>query len=249
MLSEQERVRYHRQILLDGIGEAGQERLKRAKVLVAGIGGLGTAASCYLACAGVGHLRLIDCDEVSFSDLNRQTLYSAGDVGRTKVEVAWERLKSLNPEIEIDAVNETISDGNAADLAARYDLIVDGVDSLHVRYHLNKAAIKNMIPLFHGAVYGFDGRATTVLPGETPCIRCIYTETFPSDELPVIGTTPAIIGCIQATEVIKYITGIGNLLTGRFIIYDGLSSKFREVAIERDPKCGDCGAIAGRVKG
>jgi len=249
MLSEQERDRYHRQILLDDIGEDGQDRLKEAKVLVAGIGGLGTAASCYLACAGVGHLRLVDCDKISLSDLNRQALYSTGDVGRLKVDVAKERLASINPHVEINVVSERITDRNAIDISTSYDLIVDGLDSLSARYLLNMAAIKNDVPLFHGAVYGFDGRVTTVIPGQTPCLKCIYEDALSAAELPVVGTTPAVIGCIQAAEVIKYITGSGELLTGRLVIYDGLSSRFREVAIERDPKCGECGALTGRVKG
>jgi adenylyltransferase/sulfurtransferase len=249
MLGERERDRYHRQILLDEIGEAGQERLKRAKVLVAGVGGLGSAASCYLACAGVGHLRIVDCDKVSLSDLNRQVLYSTADIGRTKVEVAKGRLQSLNPEIQVEAVDQKVTDKNTVELSGSYDLIVDGMDSLSARYMLNKAAIKNSIPLFHGAVYGFEGRVTTVIPGETPCLRCIYDETLPVTEMPVVGATPAVIGCIQATEVMKYIVDKGNLLTGRLLIYDGLSSRFREVTIERNPDCVDCSSIARHERG
>ena len=246
MLSEHERERYHRQILLNEVGEAGQERLKQAKVLIAGVGGLGTTVSCYLTCAGIGHLLIVDYDRVSLSDLNRQALYSTADVGQAKVEVARERLQSLNPEVQIEAVEQEVTDKNVVDLSGSCDLIVDGTDSLSTRHMLNRAAIKKSIPLVHGAVYGFEGRVTTVIPGESPCLRCIYDEALSAAELPVIGTSPAVIGCLQAAEVIKYILDEGDLLIGRLIIYDGLSSIFREVTIERNPECVVCSSVAGR---
>ena len=246
MLNEQEKARYHRQILLDEIGEEGQKKLKRAKVLVAGVGGLGCATSVYLASAGVGWMQIVDCDRVSLSDLNRQVLYSNKDIGKAKVDLAKARLESLNPEVHIEAVDEKISEGGVFKLAAGCDLIVDGMDNLPARYLLNRAAICCNIPLFHGAVHGFEGKVTTVIPGRTPCLNCLYRDTVPATEIPVIGTTPAVIGCIQANEVVKYIVGAGELLTNRILIYDGLSSRFREVSVARDTDCSECSKLFKR---
>lgn len=240
MLSERERERYSRQMLLAEVGEEGQARLKSARVAVAGVGGLGSAAAIFLTAAGVGYLRIIDHDKVSISDLNRQVLYTNKDLGRSKVDAARERLTSLNPEVNIEAIGDDITSGSVTKLVAGCDLIVDGMDSLPARYVLNHASVQLGIPLFHGAVYGFEGRAMTVIPGKTPCLKCIYRDTMPVDKTPVIGTTPAVIGCIQATEAVKYVVGAGDLLLNRLLIYDGLGLSFREVAVERDPDCEEC---------
>lgn len=240
MLSKQEAARYDRQIMLAEIGKAGQERLKQARVIIAGAGGLGSVMSIYLASAGVGRIRIIDCDKVALSDLNRQILYSDGDIGKRKVNLAKERLEALNPTIQVEAIGEAINENNIFELVADYNLIVDGMDNLPARYLLNRVAIRRNIPLFHGAVYGFEGQATTIIPGKTPCLRCLYHETIPVSKTAVLGTTPAVIGCIQATEVVKYVVGIGELLTNRLLIYDGLSSRFREVGVKKDPECDEC---------
>ncbi len=240
ILSEQEAARYDRQIMLAEVGKAGQERLKQARVIIAGAGGLGSASSIYLASAGVGRIRIIDCDKVAISDLNRQILYSDGDIGKRKVNLAKERLEALNPTIQVEAVGEAITENNVFELVADYNLIVDGMDNLPARYLLNRAALRRNIPLFHGAVYGFEGQATTIIPGKTLCLRCLYRETVPVSKTAVLGTTPAVIGCIQATEVVKYVVGIGELLTNRLLIYDGLSSRFREVGVKKDPECDEC---------
>jgi adenylyltransferase/sulfurtransferase len=240
MLSERERERYSRQMLLAEVGEEGQARLKSARVAVAGVGGLGSAISMYLAAAGVGSIRIIDHDKVSLSDLNRQVLYTSEDVGRSKVDTAKERLTALNPEVNIEVVSDEVTSDSVIKLVAECDLIVDGMDNLPTRYILNHASVQLGIPLFHGAIYGFEGRATTVIPGRTPCLRCIYRDTMPVDKTPVIGTTPAVIGCIQATEAVKYVVGAGDLLLNRLLIYDGLGLSFREVAVERDPDCEEC---------
>ena len=240
MLSERERERYSSQMLLAEVGEEGQARLKSARVAVAGVGGLGSAAAIFLTAAGVGYLRIIDHDKVSISDLNRQVLYTNKDLGRSKVDAARERLTSLNPEVNIEAIGDDITSGSVTKLVAGCDLIVDGMDSLPARYVLNHASVQLGIPLFHGAVYGFEGRAMTVIPGKTPCLKCIYRDTMPVDKTPVIGTTPAVIGCIQATEAVKYVVGAGDLLLNRLLIYDGLGLSFREVAVERDPDCEEC---------
>jgi len=240
MLSPREMERYGRQMLLSEIGEDGQERLKRARVAVAGIGGLGSVISLYLTAAGVGSIRIIDHDKVSLSDLNRQVLYASGDAGCSKVDVAKKRLTALNPEVKVEAVGGEITPGNIMELVSGCDLIVDGLDGLAARYVINHASVRLGIPLVHGAVYGFEGRVMTVIPGRTPCLRCLYSDTVPADEIPVLGTTPAVIGCIQATEVIKYIIGSGDLLLNRLLIYDGLGSRFREVVVERDVACEEC---------
>jgi adenylyltransferase/sulfurtransferase len=169
------------------------------------------------------------------------------DIGRRKVASATEKLKKLNPEVEIEAIEETITEANVSQLMAGFDLIVDAMDNLPTRYLLNKAALEKDIPFFHGAVYGFEGRAMTIIPGKTACLECVYHgATTPGGKFPVIGVAPAIIGCIQATEVIKYIAGIGELLTNRLLIYDGLNLRFTELKVKKDPNCEHCGHLGGK---
>ncbi len=243
MLTTDELERYDRQIMIRGLGEEGQEKLKRAKVIIAGGGGLGSPSSIYLAAAGVGMIRIIDHDKVELSNLNRQVLHWDKDIGRSKVDSAAEKLRQLNQGVKIEAIEEIITEDNVHQLVAGFDLIVDAMDNLPTRYLLNKAAIDKNIPFFHGAVYGFEGRAMTIIPGKTACLRCVYRGSPPVEKFPVIGVTPAVIGCIQATEVIKYIVGIGELLTNRLLIYDGLNLKFTELMVRRDPNCEHCGHL------
>ena len=246
MLTKHDLERYDRQITIKGIGEEGQERLKRAKVVIAGGGGLGSPAAIYLAAAGVGMIRLVDSDRVELSNLNRQVLHWDKDIGRSKVASAAEKLKKLNQRVEIEAIDEVITETNVSQLVDGFDLIVDAMDNLPTRYLLNKAAVDKNIPFFHGAVYGFEGRAMTIIPGKTACLRCIYRGVIPEEKFPVIGVTPAVIGCIQATEVIKYIVGAGKLLTDRLLIYDGLNMKFTEFRVKKDPNCEHCSHLAGK---
>ena len=241
MLTTEERERYDRQIMIRGFGENGQEKLKRAKVIVAGSGGLGSPISIYLAAAGVGTIRIVDHDRVELSNLNRQVLHWDKDIGRSKVDSAAEKLSQLNQSVKIEAVEEMINEANISRLVAGFDLIVDAMDNLPTRYLLNKAAIDNSIPFIHGAVYGLEGRAMTIIPGKTACLRCVYRGLILQEKFPVIGVTPAVIGCIQVTEVIKYITGIGKLLTNRLLVYDGLNMAFTELIVKRDPNCEHCG--------
>jgi len=244
MLTTNERERYDRQIIIQGFDQEGQEKLKRAKVVIAGGGGLGSPSSIYLAAAGVGKIRIVDHGSVELSNLNRQVLYWDEDIGKKKVASAIDKLKRLNPEIEIEAIDETITEANVSRLVAGFDLVVDAMDNLPTRYLLNKAAVDRNIPFFHGAVYGFEGRAMTIIPGKTACLECVYHgATIPQGKFPVIGVAPAIIGCIQATEVIKYIVGIGELLTDRLLIYDGLNLKFTELKVKKDPNCKHCGHL------
>jgi molybdopterin/thiamine biosynthesis adenylyltransferase len=241
MLNEYEQTRYDRQIIMRGFGEEGQEKLKNARVVVAGGGGLGSPSSIYLAAAGVGTIRIIDHDKVELSNLNRQILHWDKDIGRKKVDSAAEKLGQLNKRIKIEAIEATIDEKNVSELVEGFDVIVDAMDNLEARYLLNKAAINNRVPFIHGAVYGLEGRAMTVIPGETACLRCIYRGLLPKEKFPVLGVTPAVIGCIQATEAIKYIVGIGKLITDRLLVYDGLNMKFTEFTVKRDPECEHCG--------
>ena len=238
MLSKRELARYKRQILIPEWTQSGQENLKKARILVAGAGGLGSAILTYLAVAGVGKIRVIDGDIVELSNLNRQVLHSDKDIGRSKVDSAKEKLEALNPDISVEAIKEIITKDNVFELVGDYP-IVDAMDNLPTRLLLNRVAVKKNLPLFHGAVYGFEGRATTVIPGKTACLRCLYQGVIPG-KTPVVGVTPAVIGCIQATEVIKYILGIGELLADRLLIYDGLSMRFSEVKLKKDPNCSEC---------
>ncbi len=242
MLTVKDLQRYDRQIRIQGFGKEGQEKLKKAKVFLAGAGGLGSPIAIYLAVAGIGTLRIADNDTVDLSNLNRQVLYREEDIGQSKAASAAEILGKLNSGVNIETISETITEANVLKLVGDSDLIADAMDNLPTRYLLNRAAIEKGIPFVHGAVYGFEGRAMTVLPGKTACLYCLYHgATVPKEKFPVIGVTPAVIGCIQATEVIKYITGLGELLTGRLLNYDALSMKFTEFKINRDPACEHCG--------
>ncbi len=243
MLTKDELERYDRQIMIQGIGEEGQEKLKRAKVFIAGVGGLGSPLAIYLAAAGVGKMRIVDHDKVELSNLNRQILHGDTDIGREKVESSVEKLKKLNKWVEIDAITETITRDNVSQLVGDCDLIVDAMDNLPTRYLLNKAAIDHKKPFFHGAVYGFEGRAMTIMPGKSACLWCVYRGRVTRGKFPVIGVAPAVTGCIQATEVIKYITGIGELLTNRVLVYDGLNLEFSQFTVKRDPDCEHCGHL------
>ena len=244
MLTEKEKQRYDRQIMIYGFGEAGQEKLKKAKVFIAGAGGLGSPVATYLAAAGIGTLRIADHDTVELSNLNRQVLHWEENIGNEKAASAAEKLRKLNPEITIETIPETITEANASRLVGDADLIVDAMDNLPTRYLLNKTAIEKGIPFFHGAVYGFEGRAMTVIPGKTACLNCLYHGAeVPREKFPVIGVTPAVIGCLQATEVIKYIVGLGELMTDRLLVYDALKMTFIELNVKKDPNCKHCGNL------
>lgn len=237
MLTEMEANRYSRQIPLLGID--GQERLKGSGVLIAGAGGLGSASSLYLAAAGVGHIRIADSDSVDLSNLNRQILHRIPGV--RKAVSAEETLRSLNPAIEAEGVEICISADSIDELLDGIDLIIDAMDSFEGRYILNSAALEHDLPLVHGAVSGFDGQVTTVIPGRTACLRCIFPRPPPRDAPPVIGATCGIIGSIQAMEAIKVLTGSGEPLANRLLIWDGRCSQMDEIPIGRNERCPDCG--------
>jgi len=243
VLTTTERDRYQRQIMMDGFGEVGQEKLKQAKVFIAGAGGLGSPVAIYLAVAGVGQIRIVDRDVVELSNLNRQILHWDKDVDRGKAESAGEKLRQMNSDIKIETIAENITEDNIQELIGDCQLIVDAMDNFPTRYLLNKAALSRNMPFFHGSVHGLDGMATTIIPGETACLRCIFPEPPPVATFPVIGVTPGIIGCIQATEVIKHIVGIGELLKNRLLVWDGTITHFGELIVKKDPQCRDCGSL------
>lgn len=243
MITEREKERYDRQIRIEEIGTKGQEKLKKSRILISGAGGLGSSISIYLAVAGVGYLRMVDQDEVSLSNLNRQMLYGNKDIGRKKAEAAKEKVESLNPHIHVEAIVGTITDDTVLGLVDDCDIIIDAMDNFPTRYLLNDAALEKNIPFIHGGVYGLEGALSTIIPGETACLRCIFPASPPTATPPVLGATPGTIGCLQAMEAIKYIVGIGKLLTNRLLIFDGLSMKFREIMLRRDPQCPSCASI------
>jgi molybdopterin/thiamine biosynthesis adenylyltransferase len=222
MFSERELERYKRQMLL--FGEEGQERLKKAHIFIAGAGGLGSPISIYLAVAGVGTITIVDMDVVDQTNLNRQILHFDRDVGKKKTASAEEKLLALNPDITVNAIDVKIEESNAANLIGKADGIVDAMDNYPTRYLLNDIAIAKEIPLFHGGIRGFYGQATTIIPGTTPCLKCIFPKAPPKEVFPVVGVTPGIIGTIQANEVVKYLLGSGELLTGRLFIWDGMQA-------------------------
>ena len=232
------RERYDRQIPL--LGADGQERVRDASVFIAGAGGLGSPSAIYLAAAGIGRITIADFDTVDPSNLNRQILHWSDDVLRMKIDSAREKLEKINPDVEIDVISEKIDENNVSKLVGGSDLIVDAMDNFRARYLLNKAAIVRNIPLFHGAVHGFVGQATTVIPGETACLRCIFPNNPPEGVFPIIGATCGVVASIQVTEVLKYITCTGTLATNRLLFWNGADTTMSEIPVERDPGCADC---------
>jgi adenylyltransferase/sulfurtransferase len=246
-LSNDEVQRYSRHLIIPEVGVEGQQRLKNARVVCIGAGGLGSPASLYLAAAGVGTLGLVDFDVVDFSNLQRQILYSSSDVGRRKVDAAASRLSGLNPEVRVVTHETPLSSANALDVLRGYDVVVDGADNFPTRYLVNDACVLLGIPNAYGSIFRFDGQASVFATKGGPCYRCLYPEPPPPGLVPscaeggVLGVLPGIIGTIQATEAIKLILGIGNTLAGRLLLLDALSMEFRTMKLRRDPACPVCG--------
>lgn len=247
-LSSEERARYSRQLMLPQIGTAGQQRLKNACVLCIGTGGLGSPAALYLAAAGVGTLGLIDSDRVDLSNLHRQILHGTNDVGREKLESARDRLAETNPHVNVVLHAERFIAENAMEIVRDYDIVVDGSDNFPTRYASNDACVLAAKPNVYGSVFQFDGQAAIFAPHlGAPCYRCIFPEPPPPGAAPscaeagVLGVLPGIVGLIQATEVLKLITGLGETLLGRLLHFDALKMAFREFKLRRDPQCPICG--------
>jgi sulfur-carrier protein adenylyltransferase/sulfurtransferase len=246
-LTKDEVKRYSRHLIMPEVGVDGQQKLKAAKVLCIGAGGLGSPVAMYLAAAGVGTIGLVDFDVVDFSNLQRQILHSTPDVGRPKLISAKEKLNALNPEIEIRTHDVALSSQNALQLFEPYDVIVDGTDNFPTRYLVNDACVLLGKPNAYGSIFRFEGQASVFATKDGPCYRCLYPEPPPPGLVPscaeggVLGVLPGLIGVIQATETVKLIMGIGEPLIGRFLIYDALRMRFRELKLRKDPDCPVCG--------
>lgn len=239
--------RYSRQIMLPDVGGKGQEKLLNARVLVIGAGGLGSPCALYLASAGIGKLGIVDSDKVELNNLQRQIVHSTKTVGVLKVESARERLLAINPDIEVIAHNIRVTSENIMGLIKDYDIVVDGSDNFPTRFLVNDACVIAKKPLSHGGIFRFDGQAITIVPGESACYRCLFPEPPPPGLVPscqeagILGAVAGVIGTIQANEVLKYVLGVGNLLTGRLLVFNALDSFFRQVKVPRDPNCPVCG--------
>ncbi len=239
MFSHEELERYNRQIML--FGTEGQKSLKKAKVCIAGAGGLGCPVALYLSAAGIGNLRIADYDIVDRTNLNRQVLHWETDIGNHKVSSVKEKLKLLNPHIKVETFHLKIDDSTVHDLVEDVDIIVDAMDNYDTRYLLNRIAHEKGIPLIHGAIRGFDGQTFTIIPGKSACFNCIFPTSPPEEIFPVVGVTPGIIAMIQCNEVIKYLLGKGKLLTDRLFIWNGLASEAEYLYVSRRQDCIICG--------
>jgi adenylyltransferase/sulfurtransferase len=223
-------------------GEAGQKKLKAARVFIAGAGGLGSPAAIYLAAAGVGEIRICDADTVELSNLNRQILHPNERIGQSKALSAEKTLTALNPTIKIVPFAEYLDESNIDRIAGQPDIVVDCLDNYETRYLLNRYCLAHHIPLVHGAIWGMSGQVSFLQPPDTPCLRCLVPEPPPGETFPVVGATSGIIGSIQALETLKFLTGIGDLLKGKLLLFDGEEMFFTEVKVERKPGCPACGA-------
>jgi molybdopterin/thiamine biosynthesis adenylyltransferase/rhodanese-related sulfurtransferase len=246
-LSDAERRRYARHLIIPEVGPEGQRKLKEARVLLVGAGGLGSPAAVYLACAGVGTLGLVDFDVVDESNLQRQILHTPARVGQRKVESARRALAELNPLVKVETFDERLDSRNADRLVAAFDVVVDGADNFPTRYLLNDACVKHGKPNVHGSVFRFEGQASVFARGKSPCYRCLFPEPPPPGmtqscaEAGVLGVLPGVVGLIQAVETVKLILAVGEPLFGRLLVYDALAGTFREMRVGRDPDCAYCG--------
>jgi sulfur-carrier protein adenylyltransferase/sulfurtransferase len=246
-LSKQEVLRYSRHLIMPEVGMDGQLKLKKAKVLCIGTGGLGAPLGLYLAAAGVGRIGLVDFDSVDFTNLQRQVLFGTSDVGRPKITAAADRLRNLNPEIQIDAYEAHLTSENALELFKDYDIIVDGTDNFPTRYLVNDACVILGKPNVYGSIFRFEGQITVFGYPDGPCYRCLYPEPPPPGLVPscaeggVLGVLPGIVGTIQAAETLKLIIGKGQPLVGRLLLFDALAMKFRELKLRKNPECPVCG--------
>jgi sulfur-carrier protein adenylyltransferase/sulfurtransferase len=246
-LTLQERQRYSRHLLLPEVGEEGQRRLKNARVLCVGAGGLGSPAALYLAAAGIGTLGVVDFDVVDFSNLQRQIIHGTADVGRSKLDSAKARIEALNPEVRVETFDAPFSASNAKTLVDAFDVIVDGTDNFPARYLVNDACVLYRKPNAWGSIFRFEGQASVFAAPGGPCYRCLHPEPPPAGLVPncaeagVLGVLPGIVGTIQATEAIKLILGVGEPLIGRFLVYDALKMRFRDLKLPKDPACPICG--------
>ena len=253
-MTSDQRIRYHRHLLLPEVGEAGQTKLLDSKVLLLGAGGLGSPAALYLAAAGIGTIGIIDMDVVDASNLQRQILHTLDRVGMRKVDSARAALTAMNPDVKVLTYDTRLSADNILDIFDGYDVIVDGTDNFPTRYLVNDAALLKRIPVVHGSIFRFEGQATVFNPYVGPCYRCMIPEPPPAELAPscaeagVLGVLCGIIGSIQAVETIKMLLELGDPLVGRLLTYDALEQSFRTFKVRRDPSCPACGENAGPIQ-
>jgi adenylyltransferase/sulfurtransferase len=246
-LTEGQMLRYARNIILPEVGVEGQRKFQRARVFMVGAGGLGSSVGYYLTAAGVGTLAVADSDEVELGNLQRQIAHSVRTLGRPKAESAKDTFESLNPDVNVLAVDQRITKDNILQLIGDYDMVVDGSDNFPTRYLVNDACVMLKKPLVSGAVLGFEGHVTTILPGEGHCYRCLFEGPPAPGEVPtcrevgVLGVLPGVIGALEAAEVLKLILGEGSVLRNELLVYNALKGSFRKVKVPRDPECPVCG--------
>ena len=248
MLTNEQVMRYGRHLIMPEVGVAGQEKLKAARILMVGAGGLGSPSALYLAASGIGEMTIIDPDVVDLSNLQRQILHDTSSVGTPKVESARQRIQEVNPNVKVNAIQDQLSNDNVRELIRECDVVVDGTDNFQTRYMVNDACIFENKPNVYGSIFRFEGQSTVFCDPQGPCYRCLYPEPPPPGMVPscaeggVLGILPGIIGVIQATEAIKLILGKGEPLVGRLLLYNALTMKFRELKIRKDPACPVCSA-------
>jgi len=242
LLSKEELERYDRQIILFNVD--GQVKLKKARIVVFGVGGLGSVSSIYLTALGIGKLLLVDHGKVELSNLNRQILYKTSDIGKFKVKIAAQRLKELNPNVDIEYSIEKITSENVYDFIREADVVIDGLDNWETRFIVNRACVELNKPFIHAGVHGMYGQLLVVVPGKSPCLQCVMP-IKPSKErkIPILPTTPAVLAALQVTEAVKMITGYGKSAIGKLILYDGYSMSFHEIPVSRRENCPVCGSI------
>lgn len=244
MMTKDQSERYMRHIMLDNVGNSGQEKLLAGKVMIIGAGGLGSPIALYLAAAGIGTIGIADSDRVELSNLQRQIAHHTADLGRFKVKSAQEKMTSMNPDVKVIPFKTRVDSSNITDIIENFDFIIDATDNFDAKFLINDACIAIGKPFSHGGILRFNGQTMTILPGQSPCYRCIFPEPPENEQVAaacsragVIGVLPGVIGTIQATETIKYLIGIGDLLTGRLLTYNALTMKFREIHIKKHRNC------------
>lgn len=240
ILTNLELKRYHRQMLLDGWGKEGQEKLKESCVFIAGAGGLGSPVAIYLAAAGIGRIRICDYDTLEISNLNRQILHTHTRIGKYKALSAKTTLKKINPHVEVEAFYKKIDEKSIDELVADSKVIVDCMDNFPTRYILNKFALNKKLLFVHASIWGLEGRLTSINFPQTPCLGCIFPDSPPQATFPVVGVTPGIIGCLQTTEVIKYLLSMGDNLYNYLLIFNAKDMSFQKLKIRIDPNCPVC---------
>lgn len=247
-LTSEQRERYDRHIMLAQIGEAGQQKLLSSKVLIVGAGGLGSPAAVYLTAAGIGTIGIVDADKVELANLQRQIIHHTSDLGLEKVKSAKTKMQAINPDVVVRTYHQRAKADNIREIIRQYDFVIDATDNFPAKFLINDACFFEKIPFSHAGVLRFDGQLITVLPGETTCYRCIFNAPPSPDAVPpasqagLLGVLPGVIGTLQATEAIKFLLGIGGLLTDTLLTYNALTMEFRKVHFPRNPSCPLCGS-------